>query len=95
MLTFYVITFLIKVFLIYKVYQDFGIRFDLPVLNFLHVLMVITFLLIIKLTVFGISYADVQAFKQLSTAEKIFHEMADVFVIGMMTSLYFFYKSLL
>lgn len=95
MLIFYVMTFLIKVFLIYKVYQDFGIRFDLPVLNFLHVLMVITFLLMIELTVFGISYADVQAFKQLSTAEKIVHEMTSVFLIGVMTSFYFFYKALL
>ncbi len=95
MIIFYVVMLLIKVCLIHLVYQDLSMRFDLPVLNFLQFLMVVTFLLMIKLAVFGISYADVQAFQKISTVQKIVHEMTGVFLIAIMTSFYFFYTVLL
>lgn len=95
MIVLYMTTFLIKVFLICVVYQDLSIRFDLLMLNIFQIIMIVTFLLMLKLTIFGISYADIQAFKQIPTAEKIVGAIIDVLLMLALTAIYFFYTLLL
>lgn len=70
MLFFYLCCYLAKTVLVFLSYGQLAQAFNLPNLNYLQVLMILTFLLIIRLTLVD-NYADVSAFKSLSDTEKI------------------------
>lgn len=68
---FYICCYLIKVLFVYLAYHQLTKAFDLPNLNFWQILMILTFLLILKLAVSSSDYADMKAYKEFTTIEKL------------------------
>lgn len=95
MLLFYLAMFVVKAFLISLVYQDLSGVIGLPKLNFLQVLMVLSFLTMVKMVISGGDYASVEVFKQMENAEKIARELGTVLAIFFFSVVYFVAKAVL
>lgn len=95
MFLFYLAMFIVKAFLVSLVYQDLSVVIGLPKLNFLQVLMVLSFLVTVKMVISGGSYASAEAFKKMTDVEKIAREVGTVLVICFFSAIYFVAKALL
>lgn len=95
MLLFYLAMFVVKAFLISWIYQDLSGVIGLPTLNFLQVLMVMSFFAMVKVAIAGGNYASMEVFKKMTTIEKISQELGAVLVVCLFSVVYFVAKALL
>lgn len=95
MLLFYILMFVVKAFLVSLVYQDLSGVIGLPTLNFLQILMVLSFFVMVKMVIAGGDYASVEAFKKMTDVEKIAREVGTVLTICFFSAIYFVAKVLL
>lgn len=95
MFVFYLAMFVVKAFLVSLVYQDLSVVIGLPKLNFLQILMVLSFLVTVKMVIFGSDYASVEVFRKMTDVEKIAREVGTVLTICFFSAIYFVAKVLL
>ncbi|MBE9590001.1 hypothetical protein IM753_03215 [Moraxella sp. K127] len=95
MIIFWIVCYLIKAYLIYLVYQDMSVLFALPILNYIEMLLILNFGLMIKCILCNPSYADFNIYKQFTKAEKIMLGFSQVLLILILASLHILYKMFL
>ncbi|AWY19938.1 hypothetical protein LP123_07385 [Moraxella bovis] len=92
MIIFWIICYLIKTYLIYLVYQDMSGLFSLPILNYIEILLILNFGLMIKCILGNSSYADFSVYKKFTIAEKVTLGFSNVLIILMLASLHILYQ---
>lgn len=95
MLLFYILMFVVKAFVVSLVYQDLCGVIGLPTLNFLQILMVLSFFVMVKMVISDGNYASVEVFKKMTNADKINQELGTVLVVCLFSVVYFVAKILL
>lgn len=91
MIIFWIVCYLIKTYLIYLVYQDMSRLFALPILNYIEILLILNFGLMIKCILCN-SYADFNVYKKFTIAEKVTLGFSNVLIILMLASLHILYQ---
>lgn len=94
MILFSILSYFINVFFIWLVYQDMSNWLNLQPLNYFQILMIGAFLSMVKMTIFGIPYADMQAHRKQSNSEKAGFVVVKLLAVILMTSFYYLYKYL-
>ncbi|OPH36282.1 hypothetical protein [Moraxella equi] len=92
MIIFWIVCYLIKAYLIYLVYQDMSGLFALPILNYIEMLLILNFGLMIKCILCNPSYADFSVYKKFTIAEKVTLGFSNVLIILMLASLHILYQ---
>lgn len=92
MIIFWIVCYLIKTYLIYLVYQDMSGLFAFPGLNYIEMLLILNFGLMIKCILCNPSYADFNVYKKFTTVEKVTLGFSNVLIILMLASLHILYK---
>ncbi|OPH36730.1 hypothetical protein [Moraxella lacunata] len=92
MIIFWIICYLIKTYLIYLAYQDMSGLFAFPSLNYIEMLLILNFGLMIGRILCNPSYSDFSVYKKFTTAEKVTLGFSDVCIVLILCSLHMLYK---
>ena len=92
MIIFWIVCYLIKAYLIYLVYQDMSGLFSLPSLNYIEMLLILNFGLMIKCILCNPSYADFNIYKQFTKAERVTLGFSQVIFIVILYLLHILYS---